>query len=56
MARTVSLPVAIGTRMIVEGLITQRGVVAPVEPGVYNPILDELETMDIRCKEWAEQA
>jgi saccharopine dehydrogenase-like NADP-dependent oxidoreductase len=51
MARTVSLPVAIATRMVVDGTIEQRGIVAPVEPNVYNPILDELATMDIECKE-----
>jgi saccharopine dehydrogenase-like NADP-dependent oxidoreductase len=51
MARTVSLPVAIATRMIVEGRITQRGVIAPVKPDVYNAILDELATMDIVCQE-----
>jgi saccharopine dehydrogenase-like NADP-dependent oxidoreductase len=51
MARTVSLPVAIASRLLLEGKITQRGVVAPVEPGVYNPILDELETLGIRCEE-----
>jgi saccharopine dehydrogenase-like NADP-dependent oxidoreductase len=54
MARTVSLPVAIATRMIVEGRITQRGVIAPVEPAVYNAILDELATMNIVCKERSE--
>ncbi len=47
MARTVSLPVAIATRMILDGEITERGVIAPVLPDVYNPILDELESMDI---------
>ena len=51
MARTVSLPVAIATRMILDGEITRRGVVAPVQPDLYNPILDELATMDIVCKE-----
>jgi saccharopine dehydrogenase-like NADP-dependent oxidoreductase len=51
MARTVSLPVAIATRMILEGQITQRGIVAPVEPGVYNPILDELDSLGIKCEE-----
>jgi saccharopine dehydrogenase-like NADP-dependent oxidoreductase len=51
MARTVSLPVAIATRMIVEGRITERGVIAPVKPDVYNTILDELATMDIVCEE-----
>jgi saccharopine dehydrogenase-like NADP-dependent oxidoreductase len=51
MARTVSLPVAIATRMIVEGSIAERGVIAPVKPDVYNPILDELASMGIECVE-----
>ncbi|MBW2277307.1 MAG: saccharopine dehydrogenase NADP-binding domain-containing protein [Deltaproteobacteria bacterium] len=51
MARTVSLPVAIATRMILDGKITQRGIVAPVKPDVYNPILNELESLDIKCEE-----
>ncbi len=51
MARTVSLPVAIAVRMILEGKITGKGVIIPTEPNVYNPILDELETMDIVFKE-----
>jgi saccharopine dehydrogenase (NADP+, L-glutamate forming)/spermidine synthase len=51
MARTVSLPVAIATRMILEGKITQQGIVAPVMPDVYSPILDELESLGIRCEE-----
>lgn len=51
MARTVSLPVAIATRMILESEITQHGIVAPVKPDVYNPILAELETLNIKCEE-----
>jgi saccharopine dehydrogenase-like NADP-dependent oxidoreductase len=47
MARTVSLPVAIATRMVLQGIITTRGVVAPIDPAIYNPILDELTTLDI---------
>jgi hypothetical protein len=47
----VSLPVAIATRMILDGKITQRGIVAPVMPDVYNPILDELESLGIKCEE-----
>jgi saccharopine dehydrogenase-like NADP-dependent oxidoreductase len=42
MARTVSLPLAIATRMVAEGAIALRGVVAPVTPEIYGPILDEL--------------
>jgi saccharopine dehydrogenase (NADP+, L-glutamate forming) len=51
MARTVGLPAAIGARMILEGKITDRGVQIPVSPSIYNPILDELATMDIALKE-----
>jgi saccharopine dehydrogenase-like NADP-dependent oxidoreductase len=43
MARTVSLPLAIAVRLIAEGAISERGVVAPIRPEVYGPILDELE-------------
>ena len=51
MSRTVSLPVAIGVRMILEGKFTKPGVWVPVVPELYNPILDELETLDIKCVE-----
>jgi len=51
MARTVSLPAAIATKMILKGKINVIGVHAPVLPGIYNPVLDELETMNIVCKE-----
>lgn len=43
MARTVSLPAAIGARMILEGEITDRGVMIPVAPSIYEPVLKELE-------------
>ena len=51
MARTVSLPVAIAVRMMLEGKIKGTGVIIPTEPEVYNPILDELEIMNIVFKE-----
>lgn len=47
MARTVGYPLAIATRMALEGRIADRGVVTPVKPDMYNPILDELESMGI---------
>jgi saccharopine dehydrogenase (NADP+, L-glutamate forming)/spermidine synthase len=43
MSRTVSLPAAIGVYMILEGKITDRGVLIPVQPTIYEPVLDELE-------------
>jgi saccharopine dehydrogenase-like NADP-dependent oxidoreductase len=50
-ARTVALPAAIGVEMILEGKIADLGVHIPVLPGIYNPILDRLEDMDIRMVE-----
>ncbi len=51
MARTVSLPAAIATRMILEGKIKETGVHIPVSPAIYNPVLNELEKLGIVCKE-----
>jgi saccharopine dehydrogenase-like NADP-dependent oxidoreductase len=50
-ARTVALPAACGVQMILEGKITAKGVYIPVLPDIYNPILDELETMNIKMVE-----
>jgi saccharopine dehydrogenase (NADP+, L-glutamate forming) len=51
MARTVSLPAAIGARMILEGKITRPGVSIPVNAEIYEPILAELEELGIKCIE-----
>lgn len=51
MARTVSLPAAIGTRMILQDKISLRGVLIPVNPEIYTPVLDELAALGIACHE-----
>ena len=51
MSRTVGLPAAIGTRMILEDKITQPGVLVPVTPDVYEPVLAELEQLGISFTE-----
>lgn len=51
MSNTVGLPAAICAKMILNGEINYRGVTLPVDKEVYTPILDELETFDIRFKE-----
>jgi len=51
MSRTVSLPAAVGARLILEGKFARPGVWIPVIPELYNPILDELETQGIKCEE-----
>jgi saccharopine dehydrogenase (NADP+, L-glutamate forming) len=51
MARTVSLPAAVGAKLTLTGQIQDTGVHIPVRPEIYNPILDELATMGIRFEE-----
>ena len=51
MSRTVGLPAAIGVLRILDGTIATPGVLVPVSPGVYNPILDELATLGVRFHE-----
>jgi saccharopine dehydrogenase-like NADP-dependent oxidoreductase len=51
MARTVSLPLAAATRRMIEGEVAQRGVIAPVRPEIYRPVLDELVTAGIEFEE-----
>jgi saccharopine dehydrogenase-like NADP-dependent oxidoreductase len=51
MSRTVGLPAAIGTRMLMEGKIRLTGVHRPVLPEIYRPVLDELSDLGIRLDE-----
>jgi len=55
MARTVSLPAAIATRLILEGKIETTGVHIPVLPEIYGPILQELKEVGIVFKEKREK-
>lgn len=52
MSRTVSLPAAIATRCLLEGRFAGlRGVQIPTLAAIYEPVLAELETLGIRCRE-----
>jgi len=53
MSRTVSLPAAIVTALILDGKINMTGVHIPVQPEIYNPVLDELSRLNIECVEKA---
>jgi len=52
MSRTVSLPVGIAIKLVLEGQIKRTGLLLPTLPEVYNPILDELEKYNIK---WIEK-
>jgi Saccharopine dehydrogenase and related proteins len=51
MARTVGLPAAIATRLILQGVIRLTGVHIPVLPEIYGPVLAELEERGIGVQE-----
>ena len=51
MSRTVAFPVAIASKLILDGKITLTGVHRPIVPQIYKPILKELETLDIKMDE-----
>ena len=51
MSRTVGLPAAIGARFILEGRIRKTGVRTPLDPEIYEPILDELKNHGVEFKE-----
>lgn len=43
MAKTVGLPLAIATKLILQGKINMSGVVVPIHKEIYEPVLKELE-------------
>ncbi|MDA9563943.1 saccharopine dehydrogenase NADP-binding domain-containing protein [Flavobacteriales bacterium] len=51
MAKTVGIPVAIATKLILNKVITTPGVHVPVTKEIYNPMLQELSDFGIRFAE-----
>ncbi len=51
MSRTVGLPVALGVKLILEGRIHQSGVLTPTIAEIYQPVLDELQSLGLAFKE-----
>ncbi len=54
MSRTVGLPAAIATRLILQGEIVLSGVHVPVIPEIYEPVLAELRELGIGLTERTE--
>ncbi len=51
MAKTVSLPLAIGAKLILNNRVKKRGLLLPLTADIYNPVLKELETLGIQFHE-----
>jgi alpha-aminoadipic semialdehyde synthase len=50
-ARTVALPASIIVKMILEKSLSLTGVLRPVHPDIYIPVLDELKSLGIEIEE-----
>ena len=51
MSNTVGLPLAIAVKMVLNGKIDLSGVLMPIVPEIYNPILEELRSFGIEFHE-----
>ncbi|MCB9246448.1 MAG: saccharopine dehydrogenase NADP-binding domain-containing protein [Flavobacteriales bacterium] len=51
MSKTVGLPLALGSKLLLEGSITRRGCIRPVYPEIYEPLLDQLKELGIHFVE-----
>ncbi|KAJ1770169.1 hypothetical protein IW140_004894 [Coemansia sp. RSA 1813] len=47
MARTVGIPAAIATRLLLEGKVRTTGVIRPTIPEIYHPLIERLEQKGI---------
>ena len=50
-ANTVGLPVAIGAQLVLDGVISGSGIVRPITPDVYNPVMRELNKLGVQLFE-----
>lgn len=55
MAITVGTPLAIATKMLMTGQVKEKGVIMPIIPDIYNPILKELEEYGVKFIEEEEE-
>jgi saccharopine dehydrogenase-like NADP-dependent oxidoreductase len=51
MARTVGLPVAVAAKLILQNNMRTKGLHIPVQPEIYQPILEELKSYNITFHE-----
>ncbi|KAA3677485.1 uncharacterized protein DEA37_0002436 [Paragonimus westermani] len=51
MSRTVGIPAAIAAKMIVNGEVTDKGIVLPLKPHIYKPIIERLKQEGIQAQE-----
>lgn len=48
MSKTVGLPLGIAAKLLLQGKIDLKGVIIPVQPQIYEPVLQELEGLGVK--------
>lgn len=51
MAKLVGIPCAIAVKQVLNGTISEKGILAPMRPEINNPLIAELKTYGIEMKE-----
>ena len=54
MCRTVGTPAAIGAQLILDGKVSERGVMIPKYPDIYGPVLEKLAEEGIKLTDTEE--
>lgn len=55
MSKTVGVTTAIATRMVLDGEVKHKGVLSPIYPDIYNPLLQRLEKQGVVMVEESER-
>ena len=51
MAKLVGVPCGVATKLVLDGVINDRGVIAPMNEKINTPLIVELKKLGIECKE-----
>ncbi|KAI5858834.1 Apo Saccharopine reductase [Tricharina praecox] len=51
MAKLVGVPCAVATKLVLNGTISDKGVIAPMNAKINDPLIEELKKLHIECKE-----
>ena len=51
MAKLVGVPCGVATKLVLDGVINDKGVIAPMNAKINTPLIDALKKLSIECKE-----
>jgi saccharopine dehydrogenase (NADP+, L-glutamate forming) len=51
MARLVGIPCGVAVKLVLDGTISEKGILAPMNTKINDPLISELKKYGIECKE-----